>query len=300
MNSALVAIRLHRWSVGAMAVLSVLLAGLCTWLAWDISSGVATCQQGIGAPGCQELHTSGTFRSQDVVKVIGVLGFLPFIGGTLLGAPLVAREVEQRTASLAWPLAISRLNWLFRVAGPVIGLGALMTVLPAFAGVLLVSSYAPEMNPWRTFEHFGLYGPALVIRFVAVSAIGLLAGVWLGRTLPALIASATGAAALFFVLSATYSHWLPALELPHSEAPADSLGQLFVRQMVRMSDGQLVPIEEGLVIDPDLGDVTESVEFGLPADQAPDVAWREDAALFAGSTVVGTITILALRRRRPY
>jgi hypothetical protein len=283
-----------------MAALCLLLAALCGWLAWDIGNAVANCQAASAAPGCRELEASGTLRAQDVVKVVGLLGFLPFIGGALLGGPLVAREVEQRTASLAWPLAVSRTRWLVRLAVPVIGLGALMTTLPAAAGVLLVAAYAPEMDPWRTFEYFGLYGPALVVRFVAVSAIGLLAGVWLGRTLPALIASAAGAVVLFFVLNSTYSLWLAPVELQQAEEPAQSLGRLFVIQMVRMPDGRLVPIEEALATDPELDDVTGSVEFGLPPDRAPDVAWREDVALLAGSIMVGAVAILALGRRRPY
>lgn len=300
MRAALVALRLHRWGLGAVAVLSLLLTALCGWMAWDIGNAVRNCQAAVVAASCNELKASGTLRAQDVVKVIGVLGFLPFIGGALLGGPLVAREVEQRTASLAWPLAISRTRWLIRLALPVIGLGGLMTAVPAAAGFLLVSAYAPEMNPWRTFDNFGLYGPALVVRFVAVSVIGLLAGIWLGRTLPALIAAAAGAAVLFFVLNATYALWVAPVQLPPAQEPGDALGRLFVRQMVQMPDGQLVPVEEALAIDPELANVTESVEFGLPADRAPEVAWREDAALLAGSTIFVAAAILTLRRRRPY
>lgn len=300
MSTALVAVRLHRWGIGTMAGLCLLLAALCGWQAWDIGNAVASCRAAIGTAGCQELETSGTLHSQDVIKVVGLLGFLPFVGGTLLGAPLIAREVEQRTASLSWPLATSRIRWLRRVGVPVIGLGALLTAVPAAAGHVLVSAYAPGMDPWRTFEHFGLYGPALVVRFVATSAIGLLAGVWLGRTLPALIASAAGALVLFFLLNATTSMWLVPVELPREQDPAGSLGQLFVVQMMRMPDGRLVPFEEALAADPAAGETAESVEYGLPPARAADVAWRENAALLIGSTIVGGAAIVVLRRRRPY
>jgi hypothetical protein len=283
-----------------MATLCLLLTALCGWLAWDIGQAVADCQAAAALAACNELDASGTLRAQDVVKVIGLLGFLPFVAGTLLGPPLVAREVELRTASLAWPLATSRTRWLIRLAVPVIGVGALMTTLPAAAGFLLVSTYAPSMDPWRSFEHFGLYGPSLVVRFVAVSASGLLAGIWLGRTLPALIASAAGAVVLFFVLNSTYALWLTPVELPQAQKAGDDLGRLFVRQMVRMPDGQLIPIEDAEVIDPELDDVTESVEYGFPADRAPDVAWREDVALLTASTGVAGAAIMILRRRRPY
>lgn len=296
----LVAIRLHRWSIGAIAVLCLFLAVLSGWLALDIQHSIAQCRSLVGTQGCQELEASGTLRSQDVIKVLGLIGFLPFLGGCLLGAPLIAREVEMRTASLAWPLAISRLHWLRRMAAPVIGVGLTMMLVPAATSFLLVSSYAPEMDPWQTFEHFGLYGPALIIRLAAASAIGLLAGAWLGRTLPALIASAAGVVALYFVLNATYSLWLVPVQLAPADSPADTLGQLFVRQMVRMPNGRMLPIEDALAIDPDLGDVTESVDFGLPANRALDVALREDAALLVGSAIVLSVAAATLKRRRPY
>lgn len=283
-----------------MAGLCVILAVLGGWLAWDISNAVTGCQRDPAAARCTEFVTSGTFRSQDVVKVVGLLGFVPFIGGVLVGGPLVAREVEQRTASMAWPLAISRWRWLLRVAAPVIGVGALMTALPAAAGYLLVGAYAPAMDPSRTFEHFGQYGPALVVRFVGVAAVALLAGIWLGRTLPALIVSAVGALILFVILNATTVLWLTPVQLPQLKAPGEGLGNLFVRQMARLPSGQLVPIEEAEVVDPELHDVTETVDFGLPADRAPEVAWREAGALIGGSALVVAAAMVALRRRRPY
>jgi hypothetical protein len=300
MSAALVSLRLHRWSLGAMAALCVLLTALAGWLAWDISNAVAGCQIDLAAARCTELATSGTFKSQDVVKVVGLLGFVPFIGGALVGGPLVAREVEQRTASLAWPLAIWRWRWLLTIAAPVIGVGALLTALPAAAGYLLVGAYAPAMNPSHTFEHFGLYGPALVVRYVAVATVALFAGIWLGRTLPALIASAIGALILYLILSATTTMWLAPVQLPTPDAPGEGLGNLFVRQMARLPSGELVPIEEAEAIDPELDDVTETVDYGLTADRAPEIAWREGGVLVAGSAVGMVAATASLRRRRPY
>lgn len=300
MRFVLVALRLHRWTLGAVAILAIGLAVLCGWLAWDIGPGIAVCERERSMPGCAELASSGTYRSQDVVKAIGLLGFLPFIAGSLLGAPLVAREIELRTASVAWPLSVSRLRWLLRIAAPVIGTGAVLVALPAVAGFVLVATYAPSMDPWRTFEHFGLYGPALVVRYLAMAAIGVLAGIWLGRTLPGLIVSAAAAGTLFFVLNSTTGLWLPPSELPPVDTPVAGLGRLFVRQMVRMPDGRVIPFEEALAIDPELDGRLESIEFGLPPDRALDVALRENAALLVGTLLCAGASVGVLRRRRPY
>jgi hypothetical protein len=156
------------------------------------------------------------------------------------------------------------------------------------------------MDPLRTFEHFGQYGPALVIRFLAVAAVGLLVGTLLGRTLPALIASAAGALILFLMLSSTTTLWLTPIQLPQLQEPGEGLGNLFVRQMARLPNGELIPIEEAEIVDPELDDVTETVDFGLPAERAPEVAWREWTALVCGSVLLGAGSVLALRRRRPY
>jgi hypothetical protein len=46
--------------------------------------------------------------------------------------------------------------------------------------------------------------------------------------------------------------------------------------------------------------VTETVDYGLPADRAPEVAWREAGGLLGGSALVVAAAMVALRRRRPY
>jgi len=295
-----VALRLHRWSLGAIAALSLLFTVLCGWLAWDVASTAATCATATASARCAELEASGTVRSQDVVKVLGALGFLPFISGSVLGVPLVAREIEQRTASLAWPLAGSRVRWLARIGLPVAVLGALLVAIPAAAGFVLVASYAPGVDPARTFEHFGMFGPAIVVRYVAVTSIALFVGTWLGRTLPGLIVAAAAAVVVYFALSSTYGLWLPAVPLPPVEKPGEDIGRLYVSQMVRMPDGRLIPIDDALAIDPGLDDITESVEFGLPPERAPEVALREDATLVGGSILIVVATIVRLRRRPPY
>ena len=51
--------------------------------------------------------------------------FLPLLLGALVGAPLVAREVEQRTHLLVWTQSITRLRWLTVKLALVLGAGLL-------------------------------------------------------------------------------------------------------------------------------------------------------------------------------
>ena len=51
---------------------------------------------------------------------------LPVVAGVILGAPLVAAEIERRTAALAWSIAPSRMRWF---AERLIVLGALIVLV---------------------------------------------------------------------------------------------------------------------------------------------------------------------------
>lgn len=291
---------LHRWELGASLVVSGALALASAWLANGIAADVVACQSAAESVRCSELSTRGTLDSQTVTTVLGLVGFLPFVVGPLVGAPLVAREIENGTASLAWPLAVSRLRWLGGDAGPTVLVAMLGVSGAAIAGWALVAAYAPGMDPARTFAHFGQYGPLLVIRFVGVVLVSVLVGVLVGRVLPALLVSFALAAIAFYALGAAYPHWIPAVPLPPAERPADSLGRQFVRQMVRLPSGELVSLDKALVLDPELNEIVESVEFGLPPDLASAVAMREGAAIVVVSGMILISIAVAIARRRPY
>ena len=75
----------------------------------------------------------------------GILYALPVLLGLVLGAPLVAREIEQRTNRMAWTQSISRSRWLLVK----LGVGA-MTV------VVLVGGLAPLVEWWTSATHRGV------------------------------------------------------------------------------------------------------------------------------------------------
>ena len=65
----------------------------------------------------------------------------PFAVGILLGAPLVAREIDGRTAQLAWTMSRSRTRWLvgrigFPVVVAVVSLGPLAWTSEVAAALL--------------------------------------------------------------------------------------------------------------------------------------------------------------------
>jgi hypothetical protein len=117
----------------------------------------------------------------------------PFAAGIFLGAPLLSREIEQRTAPMAWSLSPSRPRWLAWRSVPLLGLLLVaLLVLGQASGYLLETAEEGELG----FRQYGMFGPILAARGLAVFGVGLLVGLVLGRVLPALLVTALATVAI--------------------------------------------------------------------------------------------------------
>jgi hypothetical protein len=115
---------------------------------------------------------------------------LPLFFGILLGAPLVAREVENSTAPLSWALAGSRRRWLaWRMAAMVVLLVPLLLAL-GFASDFFDAAANRGMNPWASFVDYAGRGVILVFWGLAAFAGTVALSTLLGRTVPALALAA--------------------------------------------------------------------------------------------------------------
>jgi hypothetical protein len=136
---------------------------------------------------CEPLET--LFQSQYFpfasLTEIALVGLPPLLLGMLVGAPLVARELEQRTHLLAWTQSVTRARWLVVKLALVLGIGLLVSgVLTA----LLIWWY----GPFDQFKgHFGVpafdfSGPVLLTSTTMVLALGIFAGALTRRTVLAM------------------------------------------------------------------------------------------------------------------
>lgn len=121
----------------------------------------------------------------------------PFAVGILLGVPLVAREIDGRTAQLAWSLSRSRTRWLigrvlFVVAIALVCLGLLAWTSEGAAALL-----DPTRDLTRDFNFADNRGPILVARGFLALALAVLVGAVVGRMLPALLAAILLVAGVF-------------------------------------------------------------------------------------------------------
>ena len=183
--------RLHRSEGGvALAVLALAAALLLiTGLQMDHTyeqSGLGACLAHAtvssvrGACGPLGAAFLSDYDSLRLYVAFAVL-LLPALLGALIGAPLVARELEQRTHLLVWMQSITRARWLSVTVGLVLGTGLLAAGLVL---ALLLWWYSPFAHLQGSFRPpaYDLSGPVLPAATLLALALGLVAGTLARRT----------------------------------------------------------------------------------------------------------------------
>lgn len=207
LSSIRLPLKQHRFEVGAAALAALLVGVSALVVAYRLNSvempagcfdawlhGAAESIAGCVGP----TQVWASINENEAGKVFAAMAILPFAVGLLGGVPLVARELESRTAQTAWFLWGSRLRWLARQLLPVIVLLGALTTFAAFAMEPLEAT-----QRGTSVTHIGLHGPIVIAGAFAALGIGLLVGAVVGRTLPAFIVGVL----LCFVVT------LPAVEL---------------------------------------------------------------------------------------
>lgn len=139
-----------------------------------------------------------------------VLIVLPLLLGALVGAPLVAREVEQRTHLLVWTQSITRRRWLTVKLALVLGTGLL-------ASGALLAALIWWYHPWAQLNgSFGTNaydtsGPVWVAETLLALALGVFAGTLTRRVVFAIFLTIV----LFVAIRVPVaSFWRPYFETP--------------------------------------------------------------------------------------
>ena len=246
----------------------------------------------------------------DVARLAGglVAGFagLPPATGALLGAQLVAREVEQGTAPFSWAIAKSRRRWLAERT-MALGLVVVAMLIPmAIIGHVLTGAYDPAADPASSLDAFGFRGPALVMRGVVMFAIGILLGAVTGRILPALLLAAVPA-----VLLITLGTGLGILGM--APEVIGRMGQPLVANSIVFDerfegdDGSLRTVDEAYASTPSGSDPETWVEdhfdrvaIGIPAGRYPEVEARSTVVLMLIAGAAWIAAAAVVERRRPY
>jgi hypothetical protein len=304
------AFRMHRFEIVGFGILIGLLAvaALVTAAQLDATGFGATCLPEVNSPACEAMGRAFYGLQQTQVPMIqGILVVLPFLLGALLGAPLVARELERGTSRLAWSLAPSRLGWFLARVLPALVVVVVLSLVAGLALDRLTGAIEPRTDPFLSFTMFGGRGGVLAARAGFVFAIGVAVGAASGRVLPALILTAV--IAYVGIAGGSYVHGrILASEAVVLDTATGSgnPGDLFIDQRIRTPDGRVVTWDELTTIAPFPEDGSDWPPAGytylalvVPAERYPFVQAREVGALAGGSVVALGIAAFAVRRRRP-
>jgi hypothetical protein len=195
-RAAWATLKLHRVEVIAAATLALVSAAWATWVEVRMAgiTPSAECMDVLVARGYEAIgECTGPVRAWATILVEAgdsfrqYSEFLPFVVGSLVGVPIVARELELRTASMAWSMEPSRNRWLVRQLAPVAVVVGLAMTAAAIGATAIDRDNTIWSGGYRDFTHIGHYGPGLVARAFGAFGIGVLAGSLIGRPLPAFL-----------------------------------------------------------------------------------------------------------------
>lgn len=132
--------------------------------------------------------------------------------GAIIGAPLVAREIEQRTHLVAWTQSVPRRRWyVTKIAVLAAGLGIVGLITGTANGwlqhQLIAGDTASSRWSWFVSTNVALAGEAAL-----AFALGVAFGAVLRRTLPAVGATVAG-----FIVLLLGARWIAAALIPASQ-----------------------------------------------------------------------------------
>ncbi len=313
LTSARLAFRMQRWELIVLvggALLLALAMVLVTWQLTVTEEAVASCvAEAGGAPlpaDCRSLVGWGNVMTAASGILPNVAVVLPFVVGILLGPPLVAREIEKRTAPIAWSMSRSRRRWLAGRLLPVLlaAVLALLAVGAASEALLLAARPHAELG----FPDLGFHGPLVAARGTAVMLIGILVGLVLGRVLPAILVTGLLAIALVGGLTFARTEMMRA-EATWVEVPPDGsfFGMVYDQAWTDDATGELITYDEAFARFPEVFGPTGSwdppgmtqVFLTTPPELYPSFVAREAAALAGVAIVAGAVAAWVVGWRRP-
>jgi len=209
------------------------------------ASGIAACQarNDCGSLAASFINQVRADAAYPVLYAVGVIVvfLVPAIIGMFWGAPLIARELEDRTYRLAWTQSVTRTRWLAVKLG-LLGLAA-MAITGLFS--LIITWWASPLDRAATLGSPILANRMMPLLFAGhgivpigyaafAFALGATAGALIGRTVPAM--------AVTIVIFAAVQLIMPNFVRPHLIPAAHTT------VAVSAGDANWVAVGNGLLI----------------------------------------------------
>lgn len=311
------ALGMQRWEVLLLGLGALLLVLMVLAIAWQMrvirtdelacyTAAPPTIEGSISKP-CPQFEGPSTVVST-LQRGMGLpLLAVPVVLGLFLGLPIVARELEQGTAPIAWTLSRSRARWLLYRAAPVVVLAVVLSAAVAVAAeVMWRASPWAEGLPHLGFAEHGTHGPLLVARGLTVLGIGLAAGAFVGRQLGGLLLAVLLSAAVLVGVAMVMDAWMESeAEWIDVATPGDS--RIFDMAYRVEATGEVIGFDEFYAYNGGQIAVAEGGEpegmtpiaRAVPAARAGDFTARESGVLAALTAVAVAVAGVTVRYRRP-
>ena len=297
--------RINRFEIRAILVATVLSAVVSALVvAWIRNSGYAPCLVGDGSlnPVCFELGDTGRWASRIASVSMNLAAFFPALAGLLLGAPLIAREIDRGTARLAWSLGPSRGLWYVQRVLPVLVVVAVTSMAIGFVSEQLTGLFAPGVDLAKSFMGFHSRGVLIATGGLLVASIAVAVGSIVGRQVATiLLALVLGGATLAAV--AEVDRRILANETVRLTGENQYGNDLIVGEgRFELPDGRLLTWDQLTAVDPtviDQGFDYPYVEFGIRRERYREIETREAIAELVLSLVFVGAGAVVVARRRP-
>ncbi|MEV3967835.1 ABC transporter permease [Streptomyces sp. NPDC050698] len=250
-----------------LAMLRLHLSALLFWLGlvavaggallWAMGPGGNAAWAEYTAMGCDQAHPNlgcdapgpANSRYQTAVTVgISLLRLLPLLTGAWAGAALIGRELENGTARLAWTQSVSPARWLAaKLTIPALLLVTGTLTLTLLHRLLWSSDRslisAMRWREWHDDGVFEINGTVAAAEALAALALGVLVGLLLRRTLPALGVAVLAVVSLLYVVDELRPHLWPVQTVVTSlEDGTPRFGGMIVETGALTASGARVPI----------------------------------------------------------
>jgi hypothetical protein len=297
--------RINRFEIRAILVataLSAIVSALV--IAWIRNSGYLPCLTGDGSlnPVCFELQDPGSWATRIASTSMNLAAFFPALAGLLLGAPLIARELDRGTARLAWSLGPSRPRWYVQRVLPILVVVAITSMTIGIVSEQLTQLFAPDVDLTKSFMAFHSRGVLIATGALLIGSIAVAVGSVVGRQVPTiLLALVLGGVTLAAI--AAVDQKLLASETVRLTGENQYGNDLIVGEgRFELPDGRLLTWDELVAIDPtvlDQGFEYPYVQFGIPRERYREIETREAIAELALGVVFLGAGAFVVTRRRP-
>ena len=314
--SSLRPLRTDLIGVAGLAGLVLLVAGgiALRLLAFDIP--VACFGEAISQPECllrqYDIAAFQSFGSSWTGRVVFFAVAMPTIAGVIFGIALVGKELDQRTAGLAWSVDTSRRHWLLLRAAPLVGLLVVLGLLSARIVTALFEIAYPgqDVVAEQGFSSIAFSGFAPMAMGISAFGITALAGAMLGRLLPALLVAAAFVLGGLVLITLVNEQLMSGETLLVEQSLDGSVGQgRYIDSLLRGPDGQVVTWDyasnnnaSGTYFDPQTGEMQPGVvqlAVIVPIEIFPQVAARYVLLHLLVGLMALTLTFAVVERRSP-